>query len=297
MTWHAEVGPAQARHIIDLVDAATVADGTAPISEQAVASLAAGSAARHLIWDFDGQLAGYANLVPGRDEHPPMAEVVVAPAQRNHGIGTKLVDAALAAGGPGARVWAHGNLPAAQAVARRLELEPVRQLLQSRRAMATALPEVEVPAGVSVRTYAGPDDDAEILRVNNAAFAWHPEQGGWTEQEVASRRASDWFDPAGLFLATDEHGKLLGFHWTKIHRTAEPAVGEVYVVAVDPGAQGRGLGRLLTLVGLQYLHEHGLPAVMLYVEADNVAAVRTYRALGFETFHTDVAYARRTNPA
>jgi mycothiol synthase len=31
---------------------------------------------------------------------------------------------------------------------------------------------------------------------------------------------------------------------------------------------------------------------MLYVEADNAAAVKTYRRLGFDVFATDVAYTR-----
>ena len=97
-----------------------------------------------------------------------------------------------------------------------------------------------------ITTYAGPADDAELLRVNNAAFAWHPEQGGWTEADIAERRAEPWFDPAGLFMAFDVNtAKLLGFHWTKVHGED---LGEVYVVGVDPAAQGRGLGATLTLV-------------------------------------------------
>ena len=71
----------------------------------------------------------------------------------------------------------------------------------------------------------------------------------------------------------------------------EPGLGEVYVVGVDPAAQGRGLGATLTLVGLHHLADRGLQTVMLYVEADNSAAVKTYQRLGFEIFSVDVAYA------
>ena len=130
--------------------------------------------------------------------------------------------------------------------------------------------------------------------MNNAAFAWHPEQGGWTDAEIAERRAEAWFDPDGLFMAFDEQsGALLGFHWTKVHSAI---LGEVYVVGVDPAAQGRGLGGLLTLIGLHHLAERltvdGVePDVMLYVEADNTAAVKTYERLGFDIANTDVAYA------
>jgi mycothiol synthase len=156
----------------------------------------------------------------------------------------------------------------------------------------TDLPPVPDTPGVRIATYAGPGDDAEILRVNNAAFSWHPEQGGWTEHEIDERRNEGWFDPEGLFQAFDEQtGSLLGFHWTKIH---DASLGEVYVVGVDPQAQGRGLGYTLTLIGLHHLAEKLTgpePTVLLYVEADNSAAVNTYRKLGFEVFSVDAAYA------
>jgi mycothiol synthase len=192
-------------------------------------------------------------------------------------------------------------------------LAKARELLQMRRSLAD-LPPVTVAPDVRLTTYSGPEDDAEVLRVNNAAFAWHPEQGGWTEADIAERRGEPWFDAEGLFLAFEaesggqersdpgnEHGGLLGFHWTKMHgrdaggqerSDSGSVLGEVYVVGVDPAAQGRGLGATLTLVGLHYLAERGADTVMLYVEADNAAAVKTYRRLGFDVFSTDVAYAR-----
>ncbi|CAM2924412.1 mycothiol synthase [Prescottella defluvii] len=283
-----------------MIERATVTDGTAPISEQAVRALTGTGPARHLVSTADGRVVGYAQLEPGHGEHPAMAEVVVDPAARGAGIGGRLVAEALAAGGSGTRVWAHGNLPSAASVAHRLGLVGVRELLQLRRPLATPeLPDVVVPDGVTLRTYRGPEDDAELLRVNAAAFAWHPEQGGWTQRDVDERRAEPWFDPAGLFLAFpsgDDAGdpdRLLGFHWTKVHapENGSPALGEVYVVGIDPDAQGRGLGRVLTLAGLRYLRDRGLETVLLYVEGDNTAALHTYERLGFERFHVDVAYA------
>lgn len=189
-------------------------------------------------------------------------------------------------------MWAHGNLEPARATAAALDLVAARELLQMRRSLRD-LPPVKVPDGALLRTYAGPEDDAELLRVNNAAFSWHPEQGGWTEADIAERRGESWFDPEGLFLAFDtQTGRLLGFHWTKVH-SAE--LGEVYVVGVDPSAQGRGLGAALTLVGLHHLADRlGEDAnVTLYVEADNSAAVKTYERLDFAVFTADVAYTLR----
>jgi len=158
--------------------------------------------------------------------------------------------------------------------------------------------EPAIPDGVRIRTYAGAADDAELLRVNNAAFAEHPEQGGWTATDLAERRAEWWFDPEGLFLAVDEQtDALLGFHWTKVH-AQEPGLGEVYIVGVDPSAQGTGLGGLLTSVGVAFLARQlaaaAQPTVMLYVESDNTAAMRTYRRLGFTQHSVDTAYAAST---
>ncbi len=122
-----------------------------------------------------------------------------------------------------------------------------------------------------------------MLRVNAAAFAHHPEQGSMDADDLAARMAEEWFDPAGLLVA-DAGSGLRGFHWTKQH-SAE--LGEVYVVAIDPGAQGQGLGRVLTLAGLRHLHDLGVGEVLLYVESDNTPAVHVYEGLGFTHAPTD----------
>ncbi len=287
-------------HARRLVADATSADGVAPLSEQAVLSIddAAGSHAesgvRHVV-----STAGYANITPGRDGEPSMIEGVVDPALRRRGHGKALFDAAFDAAravsnpdGPTPRAWAHGDLPGAQALAASMGLHKQRELLQLRRDVAadgSDLPPLVVDPSIELRTYAGPADDAEILRVNNAAFAWHPEQGGWSSEQITERTASEWFDPAGLFLAydVDDPTTLLGFHWTK---RQDDDLGEVYIVGVDPAAQGRGLGRMLTLAALHYFADRRITTVMLYVEGDNTAALHTYERLGFARYAVDVAY-------
>jgi len=127
--------------------------------------------------------------------------------------------------------------------------------------------------------------------VNARAFAHHPEQGAWTKADLEMREAEPWFDPEGFFLA-ERDGELAGFHWTKVHPEGPDGSpeGEVYVVGVDPGGQGGGLGRALTLVGIRYLQARGLAHVMLYVDEDNTPATRMYTALGFSRRNTDVMY-------
>ncbi|MCW0214462.1 MAG: mycothiol synthase [Pseudonocardia sp.] len=289
-----QLDDARTAEVLALAEAATRQDGTDPLSEQFLLNLRRGGARdglSHVLVTDSGVLQGYAQL------DGDAAELVTHPAYRGRGVGTSLARALSAAGPSPLHVWAHGDQPAAARIAEHLGFARARVLLQMRRAAASAgpLPELVVPSGVRIRPFVVGQDEPEFLRVNNAAFDWHPEQGGWTEAQVREREAESWFDAAGFLLAVpDGGGPLLGYHWTKVHPAteAEPALGEVYVLGVDPAAHGRGLGRVLTLAGLHHLHERGLDTVLLYVESDNVPAVRVYEKLGFTVFASDVAYTR-----
>lgn len=222
----------------------------------------------------------------------PAVDLAVAPDARGSGLGRSLAERSLAGDGP-VTAWSHGDHPAAARLAAAYGLERVRELWVMRRPASVPVPSVEEPDGIAVRSYR-PEDADEVVRVNAAAFAHHPEQGAMDRSGLAERMAEDWFDPAGLLVAEDqEGGGLLGFHWTKRH---SPELGEVYVVGIDPAAQGRGLGRVLTAAGLAHLAGAGVEEVLLYVESDNTAARRLYEGLGFThaAADTHVQYRRTT---
>jgi len=283
--------------ILALVAAAAEVDGVAALNEQTVLRLRHGDpAAVHLLERADGQLRGYAGLAPG--DGGPVAELVVHPAHRRRGVGRALlaatVDTAAELDRSGRlHLWAHGDHPGAAALAAEFGFARVRVLLQLRRSLSEPLADPVLPPGVRLRTFRpGVDDDA-WLALNARAFADHPEQGRWTEEDLRQRMAEPWFDPDGFLLA-EEDGRLIGFHWTKVHAgdASHPPVGEVYVLGVDPSAHGRGLGTALTLAGLHHLRDRGLEQVMLYVDESNPAAVALYTRLGFRRWSADVAYAR-----
>jgi mycothiol synthase len=298
LSWHAGLTESEIDQVTALATAAMDADGTAPLGEHVLLHLPDDSAVHLLARDGNGNLVGFAHLDPADpadSQTGGVAELTVHPRHRGAGLGTRIVEALLGRTGGHLRVWAHGQHPGAVALAEHLEFTPARVLWQMHRSLLTPLAAPELPDGVRVRPFVVGADEAEFLRVNNAAFDWHPEQGGWDVEQVKLREAEPWFDPAGFLLAVDESDRLLGYHWTKVHGPGEhgpEAIGEVYVLGVDPAECGRRLGEALTLAGLHHLRDRGLTQVMLYVEADNTAAVRVYERLGFVLSNTDVSYAR-----
>lgn len=180
-------------------------------------------------------------------------------------------------------LWANPAMPYHESVGRRHGFREVRALHQLRCALPVAA------GGLPTRAFRPGKDDEAILAVNNRAFASHPDQGGWALEDLRARFDEPWFEPAGLRIH-ERAGRVVGFCWTKIHR--EPDLGEIYVIGVDPDHHGQGLGVPMTAAGLHWLHDEGLRTGMLYVEADNVPALRTYRRLGFTTFRTDRAWER-----
>jgi len=265
--------------LLDLADRASHADGVAPFNEASLFALRDKTRARVIVQQSDAGGTIAAAYAVG--DAP--VEIVVDPGRRRAGIGRRVLDELVADGER--HFWAHGDLPAARALAAAAGLSVERTLLVLRLTFDGPPEPERVPDGVTLRTYT-PGDADDVVRVNARAFAHHPEQGAMDRADLDRRMSSDWFDPAGLFIA-ERDGVVIGFHWTKV----EEGVGEVYVVGIDPDAQGGGLGTALTARGLRHMHELGLPIVDLYVEGDNAPALKVYRNLGFDDHKKDVLYA------
>jgi mycothiol synthase len=295
--------------ILELIEAATRIEGHRPVGEHKYAHLKVEARNWVGVMAYEyGQLVGYAhtrwNAIGSR---PRVAvEVVVHPDWYGSQVARALLEetrAVLArAGGGLLYLWVHRVEDASTTLAAKLGFEIQRELAFMTLPLRKRPQEVAFPEGVVVRSYREGVDDEEFLRVNNAAFGNHPENGGWDAAEFAERRSLDWFDPEGLLMAW-RGDELLGFHWTKWHThhtdkvPAHGPVGEVYVLAVHPSAQGSGLGRSLLAAGLAYLYDRRCTEAVLYVDCASTAAVALYKSEGFTTAYREVCYQDWVEPA
>jgi len=293
-----------------LAAAAAAHDGVAPLSEQPLLRLGTDADwLTHVVArGEDDAVVGYLQVDRGGDD--ASAELVVHPDRRRQGVGSVLLRTAerdarlpMFSGAPGQRgkplrVWAHGDLPAARAFATVRGYEVARELLVLARPLGPDDAARDVPdlPGLALRTFRPGADDEAWVRLNARAFADHPEQGRLTVEDLHDRQREPWFDAEGFFLVVpsdDVTAGPLGFLWTKVEPGQDGSRdGEVYAVGVSPDAQGRGLGRALTLVGLRHLARVGCDRAVLYVDGDNAAALATYAGAGFERAAVDVQYAR-----
>ena len=242
---------------------------------------------------------GYAQI--SRDGHSWALEYTIDPHHRDdHQVALDLVGAACGIvaeeGGGHVHLWRSHPTPESDAVAASAGLGRGRDLYQMRRPLPLEDHHLDA-APIALRPFVPGQDEDAWLQVNNRAFEWHPEQGGWDIATLKAREAEAWFDPSGFLLYEDEPGRLGGFCWTKVHTDHDPPLGEIYVIAVDPDLTGRGLGRRLTVAGLEHLSAQGLRVGMLYVDATNAPAIALYEHLGFTVNHVDRAYTGDVAPA
>lgn len=239
----------------------------------------------------EGKMTAFVQLVRSAADPTWVAEAVVDPAVQLSlpDLGAPLLrrtlELAAELGGGHVHLWAAGALPAHAELAARAGLEPHRALHQMRRPLP-----LDEGFELPLRAFRPGHDEDEVLEVNRLAFAHHPDQALMTRAMLEERMAQPWFDPAG-FLLCELDGRVAGFCWTKLFAEERPVLGEIHVICVHPDFGGRGLGRGLVAAGLHHLHRVGAEVGMLFVEADNLAALDLYERLGFHIVRTDRAYA------
>ena len=254
---------------------ARTADGAPPFSDQALVDFRLGKRDLVAIEHDAVALVSVPNALEGGE-----AEFVVDPDARGRGVGTRMLEELLARG---VHVfWAHGDHPAARALAATHGLRAERELLH-------LVGEVSIrkdAAPGDIETFTPNRDEDEWVALNARTFATHPEQGKVTKQDLEQLESEPWFS-ADDFLVLRRDGAMIGYCWLKI----EDGRGEFYVVGVDPHHQGEHLGATLFDAGLARLAARGIRDAHLYVEADNAPALALYRSRGFTRDSIDIQYS------
>lgn len=288
--------------VLELINRTTHHDGTPPIAEHILLHLRYGGdkADSHLLVEKDKQVIGYAHLDQTDLVAGPSVELVVDPDHRSAGIGKQLLSKAIEICGNNLRLWVHGEAEVAHNLAASFNFEKIRTVLQMSKSLSDIQPLPIIDKEIIIRSFLPGLDSKEWLELNNKVFKDHPEQGGWQISDLNHRLSEEWFDEKGFFIV-EKNKQVIASTWTKVHGAhshdhdgeashAHPAIGEIYITAVDPAHVGQGIGKALTITALNYLKYQGLTDAMLYVDFDNKAALSLYDSLGFKLSSKDVLY-------
>jgi mycothiol synthase len=288
--------------VLDLINRTTHHDGTPPIAEHILLHLRYGGdkADSHLLVEKDNQVIGYAHLDQTDLVAGPCVELVVDPDHRGAGVGKALLSEAIKICGKSLRLWVHGEQEGAHNLAASFNFEKIRTVLQMSKSLTDIQPLPALDKEMIIRSFLPGIDSDDWLKLNNKVFKDHPEQGGWQLSDLNHRLSEEWFDEKGFFIV-EKNKQVIASTWTKVHGEhshdhgsgqshAHPAIGEIYITAVDPTYGGHGIGKALTVTALNYLKYQGLKDVMLYVDAENLAAIALYKSIGFLQFGRDVLY-------
>jgi ribosomal protein S18 acetylase RimI-like enzyme len=109
--------------------------------------------------------------------------------------------------------------------------------------------------------------------------AFYPEHWKISQQKAVEETCGS--GDTHVWVAT-EADTIVGFIAVKLH--PEDTMGEIYMVAVDPNYQGRGIGSRLIDFALGWMKDAGMSVTMVETGGDpgHAPARHTYEKAGFE---------------
>jgi mycothiol synthase len=288
----------QRQQVLDLIQRSAIFDNSPPIAEHILLHLRHGGdkSDSHLVVEEKSKVIGYAHLDQTDLVAGPSVELVVDPEHRSFGIGKQLLSKAVEICGQNLRLWVHGENEAAAALANSFNFEKIRTVLQMQKHLTNIEKLPDIDQKIIIRSFLRGIDSDDWLSLNNKVFKDHPEQSDWQLSDLNHRLGEEWFDEKGFFIAT-LNNQMIGSTWTKIHGALahdhggfhnHPAIGEIYITAVDPDHSNRGVGKALTITAINHFVNKGLNEVKLYVDSNNLKALNLYKDLGFTEICQDI---------
>lgn len=139
------------------------------------------------------------------------------------------------------------------------------------------LPPLDLPAGYALRSYQEGDEEGWANVVNSVGDLGNYDPAQAREFMMDKPQ----FDSEGLhFITFDGAPVATACAWRD--RPKEVSIGQLHMVAVDPGHRGKRLGTHVSTAVIRYFEAHGFPKVYLMTDDWRLAAVKTYLQLGFD---------------
>lgn len=111
--------------------------------------------------------------------------------------------------------------------------------------------------------------------------AFYPE--GWQTRQLADVEATCRDDETDMWVALTD-GALSGYVGLRVH--PEDSMGEIYILAVDPDHQRKGVGTALMSFAFDWMRERNLSIAMVETGGDegHAPSRASYESVGFERY-------------
>jgi mycothiol synthase len=245
------------------------------------------------VWlaELNGNFVGYGQILPKPDPNCSIY-VVVHPAQRRKGLGSKLLTLVLSRAhqteSKMITVYSNGHNTASNIFLEHHGFE-VAGTSGVMVAPVSDLPQAEIPPGYSLHHYPELGNPQIVVQALDTCYR---DMVGHHQNVTSADRYMNYYGEEGIHLLFDENQTLIGVCAGKPRgKTDERGVSDLLDA---PGLikqyRHRGFQHFLTLAVMNWLRGRGAHPITLEYWGDDENTIEVYRNLGFELVNEQMAY-------